>query len=517
LTILLITLGLYGTALGKALLKAILSGRRHLPLVAAGCIGLSAQTTLAAVEDAVVMVEGCSGVCVDPSGLVLTAKHCELPATVTVRFKDRTVTATRVSVCREVEGPVVYDCEEDGYPFLPVAATAPQVGERVWSYGYPHLSGRRELRWASGVVLRWSTFEYAGGAFNGNVVRFATAPGWSGGPLLNAKGEVCGLLNSSDCLTSVFISSAAVRQAYAAVRASRPVDPPATTGKPRLYVFGWMTCGPCRKFKEDYANNTSFRQVLEATFAVEFVDVDKQSDTANRFSVTEVPTFLVVGAVRVTGYEGPDQLLAALGVRQEIAARPPPQREIVPDAVAPAPQPTEGKADLPAMVETPASNPPVAEAPAPRAPAEPDVATAPAVADRLDRLSGLVQTAVSIATWLGVGGLTGGAGGLIFGGLALWRTLRRRRESQPVRDSPDVSSPFPPRSPPVVTVESPPPPQAIVPETRFTPYERDTFAEAFAWAEAEMVRKYPGAVSTLETMKGLIRQFLAAKGVKTPK
>lgn len=512
MTILLITLGRYGTALGKALLKAILSGRRHLPLVAAGCIGLSAQTTLAAVEDAVVMVEGCSGVCVDPSGLVLTAKHCELPATVTVRFKDRTVTATRVSVCREVEGPVVYDCEGDGYPFLPIAATAPQVGERVWSCGYPHLNGRRELRWANGRTLRWSTFEYSGGAFNGNVVGFVTAPGWSGGPLLNAKAEVCGLLNSSDCATSVFISSAAVRQAYAAVRASRAADPPASTCKPRLYVFGSMTCGPCRKFKEDYSNNTAFRQTLEAAFAVEFVDVDKQSDTANRFSVTEVPTFLVVGGARVTGYEGPDQLLVALGVQQEIAARPPPQREVVPDPVAPVPQPAEVKADPPATVETPASNPPVAEAPASRTPAEPDVATAPAVADQLDRLSGLVQTAVSIATWLGVGGATGGAGGLILGGLALWRTLRRRRDPKPARDPPSNVIP-----PPVVTVENPPPPQAIVPETRFAPYERDTFAEAFAWAESELVRKYPGAVSTLEALKGLINQFLSAKGVKPTK
>lgn len=512
MTILLITLGLYGTALGRALLSAILSGRRHLPLVAAGCIGLWSQASLAAVDDAIVMVEGCSGVCVDPAGLVLTARHCDLPTTATVRFKDRTVTATREYVCREVEGPVVYDCEGDGYPFLPIAATAPRVGERVWSCGYPHLNGRRELRWANGPTLRWSTFEYAGGSFNGNVVGFVTSPGWSGGPLLNAKAEVCGLLNSSDCSTSVFISSAAVRQSYAAVRPNRPADTPATTGQPRLYVFGSMTCGPCRKFKEDYANNTSFRQVLEATFAVEFVDVDKQLDTANRFSVTEVPTFLVVGGLRVSGYEGPDQLLVALGVRQAIAARPPPQREVVPDPVAPAPPPTEVKADPPASFETPVPNPPVAEAPAPRTPAEPDVVTAPAIADRLDRLSGLVQTAVSIATWLGVGGATGGAGGLILGGLALWRTLRRRRDPKPARDPPPNVIP-----PPVVTIENPPPPQAIVPETRFAPYERDTFAEAFAWAESELVRKYPGAVSTLEALKGLINQFLSAKGVKPTK
>ncbi len=272
-----------------------------------------------------------------------------------------------------------------------------------------------------------------------------------------------------------------------------------------------MTCGPCRKFKEDYANNTSFRQTLDAAFAVEFVDVDKQSDTANRFGVTEVPTFLVPGALRVTGYEGPDQLLVALGIRQEIAARPPPQREVIPDPVDLAPQPPKVAADSPATVETPASNPPIAKAPTPATP-EPDVATSPAIADRLDRLSGLVQTAVSIATWLGVGGATGGAGGLILGGLALWRTLRRRRDPKPARDPPPNVTP-----PPVVTIENPPPPQAIVPETRFAPYERDTFAEAFAWAETELVRKYPGAVSTLETLKGLINQFLSAKGVKPTK
>mgnify|MGYP007059515113 FL=1 len=93
----------------------------------------------------------------------------------------------------------------------------------------------------------------------------------------------------------------------------------------------------------------------------------------------------------------------------------------------------------------------------------------------------------------------------------MWRTLRRQAVPTPARDPPGVGPP------PVITVDTPPPPQAIVPETRFAPYERDTYAEAFAWAETELVRKYPGAVSTLETLKGLIQQFLSAKGVKPTK
>lgn len=505
MTILFLLLAVYGSALGRTLVQAILSGRRNLLLVVVG-LGLSSTACLAGVEDAVVMVEGCSGVCVDPAGLVLTARHCNLPTTVTVRFKDRTVSATRVYVCREVEGPVVYDCEGDGYPFLPVAATAPRAGERVWSCGYPHLNGRRELRWAKGAMLRWSTFEYAGGSFNGNVVAFVTAPGWSGGPLLNAKGEVCGLLNSTDCATSVFISSAAVRQAFAAVRPSRAADSPPRSGKPTLYVFGSMTCGPCRQFKDDYANHAQLRQALEAAFTVEFVDVDKQADLASRFGVTEVPTFLVPGGTRVTGYEGPDQLLAALGLREQITARPPPQRDVVDD------KPAQAE---PVVTPAPSAETDAQTPPAPN-PTESATASPSAIDERLDRLNGLVQTAVSIATWLGVGGATGGAGGLILGGLALWRTLRRRRESRAARDPPSVPT-APIAAPPVITVDAPPPPQAIVPETRFAPYERDTFAEAFAWAEVEMARKYPGAVSTLETLKGLISQFLSAKGIKPAK
>ena len=503
---------LYGASLCRTLLGALLRSRSRDVLVVLLALPCSNVAWADAVDEAVVMVEGCSGVCVDPAGLVLTAKHCELPATVTVRFKDRTVTAQRVYVSRDAEGPVVYDCEGDGYPYLLVAASPPQIGERLWSYGYPQVSGRRELRWNSGPLLRWSTFNYGGGSFNGNVVGFVTGPGWSGGPLLNAKAEVCGLLNSTDCATSVFISSAAVRQAVATVRQQLERERPTADGRPTLYVFGSMTCGPCRQFKEDYANNAPFRQQLESRFSVEFVDADKQVDLTSRFGVTEVPTFIVTGGVRVTGYQGPYDLLVRLGVQQEIAARPPPQRQVVPEPVELVPPQTDVETDSPETVATPVTDPPVTESPTPPVPNEPSVATSPDVADRLDRLSGLVQTGVSIATWLGVGGMTGGAGGLILGGLALWRTLRRRRSPKPARDPPARVTP-----PPVVTVDSPPPPQAIVPETRFAPYERDTFAEAFAWAEAEMARKYPGSVSTLESIKGLINQFLSAKGVKSTK
>lgn len=57
------------TGCGAALLAVTL-----LPMMA-GWVVAQERTDLRA---AVVRVGGCSGVCVDPAGLVLTAKHCDL-------------------------------------------------------------------------------------------------------------------------------------------------------------------------------------------------------------------------------------------------------------------------------------------------------------------------------------------------------------------------------------------------------------------------------------------------------
>ena len=463
-----------------------------------------ALVSASSIDQAVVLVDGCSGVCVDPAGLVMTAKHCDLPETVTVRFKERTVTAQRIYQCPETEGPVVYDCAGDGYPFLHVAASPPMLGEHVWTYGYPQSKHQRELRWCSGKLLRWSTFEYGGGSFTGNVVNCRTGSGWSGGPLLNAKAEVCGLLNSGDQRTSVFISSAAVREAYATAKemlrsASEPEVVRGNT-KSVLYVFGSTTCLPCRKFKEDFGNVESFWKTIEAAFQVEFIDVDNHPELAAKENVTEVPTFLVRGSLRITGYQNPDDLLVALGLQQQVASN---QVEIPVAETEPASQPS--------LAEQTTTSPTVSETVQPEVQLQ-NVGESPhsqanSSNDRLDRLSGLIQSAITVSTWLGVTGATGGTAGLVLGGIACWRTLRRRSQHRSGRAPPSVK-------PTTFTVESSPLPQAIVPETRFTPYERDTYAEAFAWAEAEMARKYPGSVGTLESIKGLIDQYLSAKGYK---
>ena len=236
----------------RRFLKSIWNRLMVVPLALA--LGATAP---AAVKDSVVMVGDCSGVCIDPCGLVLTAKHCDHPPVVLVKFKDREVTARRIYVSPEAEGPVMFDCDGDGFPFARVAEKVPNVGDTVWSYGYPDTTGERQLRWIRGPLLRCSTFEFQGGKFKGNVTGFPTRPGWSGGPLFTRDSEVCGLLNSSDDRTSVFISFGATREAFDTCR-NRPQN------KPTLYVFGSPTCGPCQKFKQHYAEQTPLRQRLDA-------------------------------------------------------------------------------------------------------------------------------------------------------------------------------------------------------------------------------------------------------------
>lgn len=440
-------------------------------------------SAVADVSDCIVMVDGCSGVCVDPEGLILTAKHCDLANEVTVRFKHRSVRAVRVYQSTDTEGPLAYDCDGEGYPALPVASTAPFVGEKLWSFGYPSLQGRRELRQNCGPLLRWGTFKYAGGEFTGNVVGFACASGWSGGPLLNAKGEVCGLLNSSDDRTSVFISSSAVREAVAEAR-QKTMESSQEDPLPELLVFGTPTCGPCVQFKAELKSDPGFSALLRSAYKLVWVDVDQRPEMLKKYGIESIPVFLSDRGIRIVGYTGAEKLLIELGLNPDLDPRPPPVEGPVPVAGQPQP-PIESE-------PAPATLPPAPQQPKP---------------DPLDRLTSLTQNAITIATWLGVTGLSGGTAGAVLGGLALWRTLRRRQPTPPITSQP--TSPLP-----TITHDSAPLPQAIVPETRFAAYERDSHAEAFAWAAAEMARKYPGSVSTLESLQGLMNQYLAARGLR---
>jgi hypothetical protein len=112
----------------------------------------------------------------------------------------------------------------------------------------------------------------------------------------------------------VFISFAATRKAYDAVKA----------GKPVLLVFSTRTCTGCLRFKSDFDSDDAFREDLLSRFRVEFVDPDLHVELAKQHQVAQVPTFVAPG-MQVQGYSGKQELLEQLSVGS---------REAIPEHVA---------------------------------------------------------------------------------------------------------------------------------------------------------------------------------------
>ena len=199
--------------------------------------------------------------------------------------------------------------------------------------GFPNVRGMRVFREASGTVLRGGQFQYHGREFLGNVTDMVTGPGWSGGPLFDAKGKVVGLLNSGDAKTTVFISFAATRRAY------DTVVPKRFERQPILYVFTTPGCDGCEAFKRDYSQNAAFREKLNRHYRVQFVDVTERPDLARKYQVHSLPAFIVAAetAFKIIeiGYRGIQAILTLLvgnhdGV-EEVSAPISPGPTVAPD------------------------------------------------------------------------------------------------------------------------------------------------------------------------------------------
>jgi hypothetical protein len=65
-----------------------------------------------------------------------------------------------------------------------------------------------------------------------------------------------------------------------------------------------------------------------------------------------------------------------------------------------------------------------------------------------------------------------------------------------------------------VPVDTPPPPQQVVTESHYVPYEVDNTSKAHTWADEQLVRKYPGSVELVNSRNSMVKQFLAGAGIK---
>ena len=202
---------------------------------------------------AVVKIGGCSGVCVSDEGLILTAKHCTLKDRERVAFEDGpTAWATKLVSSRNGDGPVAFVCDGDDFPHRPVAKTKPKPGDRVVSYGYPSRGGQRRFERGEGKLIGGGRLSLDGVPFFGNDTTIQATFGWSGGPLLNADGEVIGLCSCGDDSTTAFTSWASTKHAYdEALPLARELI--RRYQRAEVVVFVTDGCPPCDRLKADIA------------------------------------------------------------------------------------------------------------------------------------------------------------------------------------------------------------------------------------------------------------------------
>ncbi len=269
---------------------------------------LMALPALAGPKDAVVELPGCSGVCVSDEGHVLTAKHCiigsqGLPETILVEFPGADpVKAVRVWVTEDPEGPVVYDCEGDGFPFLEIADKPPSVGEQIEAWGYP---GGDDLTIRKGDMTGGGDSEFlvngrVVGRFKANYSTAVTAPGMSGGPVLDSDGKVCGLISSGNARGSTFISHFATSTARL---------PGAVDGELTVLYFGASWCEPCR-------NMHPAIESLAEDYDLTEVDVDEDKALTAEHGVRSIPAIVILyegeEVSRVVGYTSERSLRSRL-------------------------------------------------------------------------------------------------------------------------------------------------------------------------------------------------------------
>lgn len=320
---------------------------------------------------------------------------------------------------------------------------------------------------------------------------------------------------------------------------------------PRLTVWtvepdpqGRYSQADCARFWADYNNpDTGLAAALKSRYDVVWSSPQKHPIGAGINCISRVPTF-VSQDVRIIGYTSPADLLQRLGLASAVPTSPTGEKSTPPSETGPAAEippfrelPTDGIVDQLGRQAAEidrlkrAGGQTAAVLQELRTRIEQTNGTLQTQGGRLEKLPAILKKLESISReissptgatppageGLGWGALLGrtltafGVGGPIaagaVGGVTLLTWLLRRKKAKPAAAAPARAAPV------VITTEAPSATQAVIAETRFTTVERDTFAEAFAWAKGELGRKEPGAIGTLEALDGLTRQYLASKGV----
>lgn len=124
----------------------------------------------------------CSGFVVDAAGRIVTAQHC------TDEAESIEIDGEQTYVLKTKDGAALLNGEPGKRPPLRIAKDLPKQLETVWSFGFPNGWGTFVFERRVASILKLVDADHHDVFMDGEV-----GFGMSGGPIVNAKGEVVGI------------------------------------------------------------------------------------------------------------------------------------------------------------------------------------------------------------------------------------------------------------------------------------------------------------------------------------
>lgn len=311
--------------------------------------------------------------------------------------------------------------------------------------------------------------------------------------------------------------------------------------EPTIYIVHASWCAPCQRLKRDWANVPGFEQAVDDAYNIVDLDwnIPAKQRIARALGVTSLPTMVVVrNGMVMTAYQGYDgnvqKLMEGILLEWPVVKEPLIPAPRAPPVQAPSPVKPDPRIDQlmqriedlasrmstppPAVVTPPKPDPPAAKPPVVFPPDSPPLANT----DKSDILPPETSRGVG-DKWLGVLTTIGKVGlvalapevalpasaGLTAVGYVLSQLHKQRSKKQNNKAVTNHHTIV--ERPVVVETESPPQPGRVEQTNHYVHIENDSHKEAWNWASAQWVKKWPGSEGQIQALNHLINQYIEKK------